>query len=49
MGVFNNQDGYVDETVSSFVTENVPPNEPSNPNPGNGETNVDKNHDLSWD
>jgi len=50
MGVFNNnQDGFVDETVCSFVTENVPPNEPINPDPSNGETNVDKNHDLTWD
>jgi hypothetical protein len=49
MGVLNDQNGYVDETISAFVTENFPPEEPNSPDPANGETNVDKNHDLSWD
>jgi hypothetical protein len=31
------------------VIANQPPNQPSNPDPYNGETDVDINHDLSWD
>ncbi|MBN1860576.1 MAG: hypothetical protein JW840_03850, partial [Candidatus Thermoplasmatota archaeon] len=34
--------------VWDFTTENLPPNPPSNPDPFNGETDVDVNHDLSW-
>ena len=31
-----------------FTTENRDPNTPSNPDPYDGETDVDVNHDLSW-
>jgi len=31
-----------------FTTENTPPNSPSNPDPYDGETDVDIDHDLSW-
>ena len=36
-------------SIFHFTTEkNYPPNTPSNPDPGNGETNVNINVDLSW-
>jgi hypothetical protein len=31
-----------------FTTENLAPNPPSDPDPYNGETNVDVNYDISW-
>ena len=34
--------------VWDFITENNPPNTPSNPNPEDGATDVDTNADLSW-
>jgi len=48
MGVLNNDDGYVDETVKAYVGDNNPPNEPSNPNPADGEGEVKIDTDLSW-
>ena len=49
MGLLNNNDGYVDETVMSYVDTNDPPNVPSNPNPADGAEEVDIDIDLSWD
>jgi hypothetical protein len=49
MGILNDNDGYVDETVMAYVSENNPPNEPNNPNPVNGAEEVDKETDLSWE
>ncbi len=34
--------------IWNFTTENLAPNLPSNPDPYNGENEVDVNHDLSW-
>jgi hypothetical protein len=34
--------------IWDFTTENLAPNQPSNPDPYNGETDVDVNHDLGW-
>ncbi|MCX6667770.1 MAG: DUF2341 domain-containing protein [Euryarchaeota archaeon] len=34
--------------IWDFTTENRAPYTPSDPDPDNGETNVDVNHDLSW-
>jgi hypothetical protein len=48
MGVLNDDDGYVDETVKAYVGDNNPPNEPSNPNPADGEGEVDIDTALSW-
>jgi hypothetical protein len=48
MGVLNDDDGYVDETVAACVSDNNPPNEPSNPNPADGEVEVDIDTILSW-
>ncbi len=47
---------YVDESGNEATTDvlsfkvslNAPPYQPDNPDPVNGETNVDRNHDLSW-
>jgi hypothetical protein len=36
-------------TKSEGGDENDPPNAPTNPDPYDGETGVDVNHDLSWD
>jgi hypothetical protein len=49
MGVFNDIDGYADESVMARIGQNNPPNEPSNPSPPNGAVNIDINADLSWD
>jgi hypothetical protein len=49
MGVLNDDTGYVDETVKACVGENDPPDEPSNPNPTDGEGEVDINTHLSWE
>jgi len=48
--IFNtDNDGYVDETVMARITDNNnPPNAPSDPEPSDGETDVDVNSDLSW-
>jgi len=48
--VFNtDNDGYVDETVMARIANNnSPPNVPSDPEPSNGETDVDINSDLTW-
>ena len=48
MGILNNNDGYVDETVMARIAPNSPPNPPSNPSPHNGAVNVDINTDLTW-
>ena len=48
MGILNNDDGYVDETVMARIVPNNPPNPPSNPSPPNGAVNVDINTDLTW-
>ena len=48
MGILNDDDGYVDETITARVGENNPPNEPSNPSPSVGKKDVDINADLSW-
>jgi hypothetical protein len=48
MGVFNDDDGFVDETVMARVGDNDPPDEPTDPNPLDGELDVDVNVDLSW-
>jgi len=40
--------GYVDDTTGFRVGSNSPPNTPSNPDPGNGATNVSVNVDLNW-
>jgi hypothetical protein len=34
--------------IWDFTTENLAPNQPSNPDPYNNETDVDVNHDLGW-
>jgi hypothetical protein len=49
MGIINNNDGYVDETVMSYVWQNTPPNYPSNPSPPDGEGEVEIDTCLSWD
>jgi hypothetical protein len=36
------------ESSASVIEENVPPNQPSSPNPGNAATNVPIYSDLSW-
>jgi hypothetical protein len=44
-------DNYNESSVGpvwNFTTVNNPPNEPSDPNPEDGETDVDINADLSW-
>jgi hypothetical protein len=49
MGVFDDTTGYVDETVKGRINGwNMPPNEPKNPDPHNGETDVDINANLYW-
>ena len=47
MAVYNNSNGYVDETEIAHIPNN-PPYEPSDPYPANGSTGVDVNIDLSW-
>ena len=49
MGVINDDNGYIDETVMAQIGENNPPNKPINPSPPNGAINVDIDADLSWD
>ncbi|MCK4365672.1 MAG: hypothetical protein KAW45_06450 [Thermoplasmatales archaeon] len=41
--------GYTDAWLIKLGPENQPPNTPSDPNPYDGETDVDINADLSWD
>ena len=36
------------ETTAQVIENNLPPNQPSSPNPANGATNVPINSDLSW-
>jgi len=36
------------ETTATVIENNLPPNQPSSPNPANGATNVPVNSDLSW-
>ncbi len=48
MGVFNDDNDFVDETVTAQITENSPPNEPSNPSPPNNAEDIDVNADLNW-
>ena len=47
LGVFNNNNNYVDETAAATIIQ-VPPNTPRNPDPSNGQTNVNINVDPSW-
>lgn len=47
MVVYNNESGYVDDTVIALLP-NFPPYEPNNPYPSNESTGVDLNIDLSW-
>jgi hypothetical protein len=49
MGIFNNDNGYVDESVMARIGENNPPNEPNNPSPPDGSSDIDIEADLSWD
>lgn len=49
MGVINENNGFVDETVSARVGENSPPSEPDNPSPANGAKGVGLDDDLYWD
>jgi len=48
MGVINDDNGYVDETVIARIGVNNPPNKPDNPTPSNGAVKVDVNADLGW-
>jgi hypothetical protein len=48
LGVFNNANDYVDETVMALITSNNPPNEPSDPSPSDGASDIDIDADLSW-
>jgi len=49
MGVINNINGYVDETVAARMEdENNPPNEPGNPFPPNGGGNINVDEHFSW-
>ena len=48
MGVINDNNGYVDETVAARIDGNHPPNAPSNPSPSDGTAEVDVESDLSW-
>jgi hypothetical protein len=36
------------ETTAQIIENNLPPNQPSSPNPANGATNIPINSDLSW-
>jgi hypothetical protein len=36
------------ETSAQIIEDNLPPNQPSSPNPANGATNISINSDLSW-
>jgi len=36
------------ETTATVIEENLPPYQPSTPNPANGATNIPVNNDLSW-
>ena len=45
LGVFNNENNYVDETVAATIGGVYTPR---NPNPADGATSVDVNTDLSW-
>jgi len=50
MGVINNNNGYVDETIAGRIENgaNNPPNEPSNPYPPNGGGNINVDEHFSW-
>jgi len=48
MGIINNNDGYVDQSVMARIGENNPPNIPSNPSPPDGAINIETEADLSW-
>ncbi|MCX6666696.1 MAG: Ig-like domain-containing protein [Euryarchaeota archaeon] len=45
LGVFNNQNNYIDETVAATIGGVYTP---SNPSPADGATNVDVNTNLGW-
>jgi len=45
---WDNHGAYSEGPIWDFTTENNPPNTPSNPDPDDGETDVDVDHDLSW-
>lgn len=45
--VYNDSDGYVDETVMAYLPNN-PPNAPSDPYPEDGDMDVVVDVDLSW-
>jgi hypothetical protein len=46
--VFDEDDEYVDDVTGYRIGDNDPPNTPSNPDPDNGDTNIDTDVDLSW-
>lgn len=46
--IFDSSTNYVDDTTGYRVGDNNPPNTPSNPDPEDGETNVDVYGELSW-
>jgi len=46
--VYNDNDGYVDETVSARIQGNAPPYIPYDPVPSDGEKDVIVGTDLSW-
>ena len=48
MAIYNNSDGYVDETVRARMSVNTPPYAPCDPIPSDGDTDVVVGIDLSW-
>jgi hypothetical protein len=45
---WDNHGNYTLGSIWDFITENLPPNTPSNPSPNDGAEDVDVNADLSW-
>ena len=48
MGILNDADGFVDETLTSYIDTNDPPNKPYGESPTNESTGIDINADLGW-